>query len=54
MTHPGSRYVDPEPPSYCEIEVEEEGDFCEEHEPTDEPDYWDEYRDRMLDERDHQ
>ena len=32
MIHPGSMYVDPEPPTYCDNVVERDGDFCEEHE----------------------
>lgn len=31
MIHPGSMYVDPEPPTYCENIVERDGDFCAEH-----------------------
>jgi hypothetical protein len=31
MTHPGSMYVDPEPPEYCTNVVEHDGDLCPEH-----------------------
>jgi len=31
IIHPGSMYVDPEPPEYCSNIVDREGDFCEEH-----------------------
>ena len=31
MIHPGSMYVDPEPPTYCDNVVDHDGDFCEEH-----------------------
>lgn len=43
LTHPGSMYVDPTPPEYCETPVEHEGDVCSKHEPPDEPD-WDSIR----------
>lgn len=32
VIHPGSMYVDPEPPTYCDNVVEHEGDLCPEHE----------------------
>ena len=32
MIHPGSMYVDPEPPEYCSNVVDHDGDFCAEHE----------------------
>lgn len=32
IIHPGSMYVDPEPPTYCDNVVEHDGDFCAEHE----------------------
>lgn len=38
MTFPGRRYVDPEPPEYCEEEVEQEGDLCPRHEGFDDED----------------
>lgn len=31
IIHPGSMYVDPEPPTYCDNVVDHEGDFCSEH-----------------------
>jgi len=40
MTHPGRFYVDPEPPSYCDAEVEEEGQYCPAHEEQDDHNPW--------------
>lgn len=31
QTRPARMYVDPEPAEYCENEVEDYGDYCEEH-----------------------
>jgi len=39
-------YDDPEPASYCEVEVEQEGDLCDRH---DEDDRADELYDAYLD-----
>lgn len=36
----GRYYIDPEPPAYCEAEVESEGDYCPAHEEQDEQDFW--------------
>ena len=32
IVHPGSMYIDPEPPTYCDNVVDNEGDYCAEHE----------------------
>lgn len=29
--HPGSFHIDPEPPEYCEVEVESRGESCPAH-----------------------
>jgi hypothetical protein len=31
QTSAGRLHVDPEPPSYCEVEVEDYGDLCPDH-----------------------
>ena len=40
QTFAGRYYIDPEPPSWCENEVEEEGAFCAEHEEQDDENPW--------------
>lgn len=35
QTFAGSYYIDPEPPSWCDNEVESEGDYCPVHEEQD-------------------
>ena len=35
QTRPARLYVDPEPAEYCTNEVEDYGDYCEEHSYTD-------------------
>jgi hypothetical protein len=35
QTFAGRYYIDPEPPEYCETEVEQEGDYCPKHEEQD-------------------
>ena len=43
QTFAGRYYNDPEPPEYCEAEVENEGDYCPKHEVEDDYDpRWDE------------
>ena len=36
QTFAGHYYIDPEPPEWCENEVENEGDYCPEHEEQEE------------------
>ena len=48
QAHPGSFYIDPTPPEYCENEVESEGDLCPEHDAEDRAD--DDY-DRYLEDK---
>jgi hypothetical protein len=40
QTFAGRRYIDPEPPEYCEAEVEEEGQYCPQHEEQDDENPW--------------
>jgi hypothetical protein len=40
QTFAGRRYIDPEPPEYCETEVEEEGQYCPAHEEQDDYNPW--------------
>jgi hypothetical protein len=40
QTFAGRYYIDPEPPEYCEEEVENEGDYCPKHEEQDDEDPW--------------
>jgi hypothetical protein len=40
QTFAGRRYIDPEPPEYCETEVENEGEYCPAHEEQDDYNPW--------------
>ncbi|AYN58887.1 hypothetical protein PP634_gp61 [Arthrobacter phage Richie] len=40
QTFAGRYHIDPEPPEYCENEVEEEGQHCPAHEEQDDYNPW--------------
>jgi hypothetical protein len=48
QTFAGRYHIDPQPPEYCDVEVENEGDLCPQH---DDDDRSDELYDRYLDEK---
>jgi len=50
QTFAGRMYDDPEPASYCEVEVEQEGDLCDRHDEDDRADaLYDAWRDSQHD-----
>jgi hypothetical protein len=50
QTFAGRMYDDPEPASYCEVEVEQEGDLCDRHDEDDRSDeLYDAYLDSLYD-----